>query len=413
MRPGLLSLCGLLVGCSFDGGGVSDDVVTIDASRIDADPDVPDASPNAPDAGCGGADLSFEPANVARCDIPTPNGDFTFPEQKVEIDTSTGTIMIGGVPSTELARAVVTQTGSSLEALVVSARDLTIPADVEIRATGSRPLILVAVGSMTVSGRITVAGAPGAPGAGADLACATGAGQPGAIQTADNDLDGGAGGGGGGFGTAGGTGAYVSPVVAKPQATAGGADWGNITLAPLVGGCSGGTGAELDGGAVAAGGGGGGLQLVGETIIVTSSGEVTASGGGGRGAEDEAAGGGGGGSGGAVLFHADGLTIAGVITANGGAGGEGRRDTQAGTPGENGNTARLTATTPAEGGHGAAGGNGGDGGVLLVAGAGAEAGVGSDTETAGGGGGGGGVGRVRLLATTMNLVGGVFSPAPP
>ena len=30
MRPGLLLGCGLLVGCSFNSGGVSDDVVTID-----------------------------------------------------------------------------------------------------------------------------------------------------------------------------------------------------------------------------------------------------------------------------------------------------------------------------------------------------------------------------------------------
>lgn len=411
MRPGLVCCCGVLAACSFDGGGVGDDVGRDDASVFDADPNAPDAS--AIDAGCGGAALSFEPANVSRCDIPAPLGAYTFPDLKIDVDTTAGEIRIGGgAPVTVLATAIVTQTGSSVEAMVISATDLTIPAGVEMSVTGSRPLIIVAIGSMTVNGRISAIGGLESSGPGANLLCTTGAGHPGVVQTADNGLDGGAGGGGGAYGSAGGTGGYVSPLVPVPVATPGGAAWGNTTLTPIVGGCSGGTGAEIDLGMVDAGGGGGGLELVGESVIVTGSGEVTASGGGGSGAMDEAAGGGGGGSGGAILFHAVGLTIAGAVTANGGAGGEGRRDTAVGTNGGGGNSTRATATTAAIGGSGAAGGNGGNGGVLLLTGGNAEAGQGSTTETAGGGGGGGGVGRIHFDADSLNLVGGVFSPTP-
>lgn len=411
MRPVLVSLCGLVAACSFDGSGIGDDA-PIDA-RIDADPDAPDADPTAPDAGCGGAALSFEPANVARCDIPVPLGDFTFPDDlKVEIDTTTGQVLFASIPTDQIATAIVTQTRSSVEAMVVSAEDLTVPTGVDVVVTGSRPLILVAIGSMTINGRISANGSSASSGPGANLACQSGAGDPGAIQTAGNGLAGGSAGGGGAYGNVGGTGGYVSPVVASNQPTAGGAAWGSTLLTPLRGGCSGGTGAEIDGGAVAAGGGGGGLELVGETVIVTSDAEITASGGGGSGAQDEAAGGGGGGSGGAILFHAVGLTIAGTVTANGGAGGEGRRDTQPGTPGGDGNSTRALATTAAAGGMGAAGGNGGAGGVLLLAGGNGEAGQGSDTKTAGGGGGGGGIGRIHLDADSLNLVGGVFSPTP-
>ena len=411
MRPGLVLSCGFLAACSFDGSGIGDDA-PIDA-RFDADPNAPDADPNAPDAGCGGAALSFEPANVARCDIPVPLGDFTFPDDvKIVINTSTGQVLFADAPTDQIAIAMVTQTGGDEEAMVIAAEDLTLPGGVDVTITGSRPLILVAVGSMTINGRLSANGSQEKSGPGANLACGSGAGDPGVIQTAGNDLDGGTGGGGGAYGNIGGTGAYVSPVVAEPQPVDGGAAWGNIALTPLRGGCSGGTGAEIDGGAVAAGGGGGGLQLVGETVIVTSDAEITASGGGGAGAQDEAAGGGGGGSGGAILFHAVGLTIAGTVTANGGGGGEGRRDTQPGTPGGDGNSIRILATNAAAGGMGAAGGNGGSGAVQLLPGGNAEAGQGSTTETAGGGGGGGGIGRIHLDADSLNLVGGVFSPTP-
>jgi len=401
MRAGLLCCCGLLAACSFDGGGIAGD----------DEPGAPDAGPDA--SGCGGEALSFQPANVERCAIPAPRGDFTFPDEIVTVDTAAGTIRraSGGLVD-DLASAIVTQPGSELEAMVIAANDLTLGAGTELRVTGTRPLILVAVGTMTIDGSVLATAALDQPGPGADLACTTGAGAPGVTQTVENGLDGGAGGGGGGLGTPGGTGAYVSPVVAEPVAVAGGAAWGGDELVPLVGGCSGGGGATPAGTRTRGGGGGGALGLVAERILVGGTAVISASGGGGRGAEPETGGGGGGGSGGAIRFEGPEATIAGAVIANGGGGGEGRRNTQAGMPGADGSSARVTAMTPAPGGMGAAGGNGGSGGVLLAGGGNAEAGIGATENTAGGGGGGGGVGRIRIEVASLDLAGGVFSPPP-
>jgi hypothetical protein len=410
MRPVSRSRCApaavllaALGACQFDGGGLSDDDDDHDGGGGDAGIDgVP------VDAACGGGSLSFLPSNVARCAIPVAFGDFAFPEAKITIDTTDATVSTPSGPISGLAIALVTQTDGETPAMVVVANDLFVPVGVEVRVTGSRPLILVALADMTIDGTIDASGAAEQTGPGAGLACETGAGTDGAMQLDLNGNPGGAGGGGGAYGSDGGSGAYVSIVVDDPQRTPGGTAWGIPTIAPLFGGCSGGAGGIVEGDAARGGGGGGGLQLIsGGTMTIR--GVVTASGGGGEGADAQYGGGAGGGSGGAILINAMSVTLDGAaLTANGGGGGEGRRNTQNGEDGDDGS--RTDAIPAAGGGPNAAGGDGGEGGVDLGIGSDGSAGLGDTGNAAGGGGGGGGIGQIHIRASAMSFQGELVSP---
>ncbi|MCB9561493.1 MAG: hypothetical protein H6708_13890 [Kofleriaceae bacterium] len=230
MPAALLAALGVApaTGCSFDHAGVD---MTIDAAGGDDSPDappapdatdVPDAAP--PDAACGGMALTFTPANVDACAIPPSQGDFTFPDAKVTIDTTAGTVRTPGGPLA-VAHAIVTQTDGATEAMVISADDLTVPAGVDVVVTGSRPLIVVALGTMDVAGTLDAGGTMGVAGPGGDLACATGAGAAGVTQVDADGHTGATGGSGGARGTDGGGGAYVSPVTNNPQMITGGQAW--------------------------------------------------------------------------------------------------------------------------------------------------------------------------------------------
>lgn len=417
MRSGLAWCAAILAGCAFDGSGIDH------GARPDADPDapdadrtMPDADPTAPDAGCIDLGLTFEPANVDECDLPASMGSFRFTAgEPHQIDTSSNTIRTGATLVTTLAHAVILQDGTSLQAMVIVADSLEVDANALVQVTGSRPLIVIAKGNFAVLGVIDASAAGPIGGPGANLQCFTGAGAAGSTQlgnqlpTAD---PGGSGGGGGAFATVGGTGSRVSPQTILDPPTAGGAVWSS-TLTPLVGGCAGGAGgvAVASDTAAAGGGGGGALELVaGGTLVI--EGTVSASGGGGRGANigeaaQQSGGGGGGGSGGGLLLQAPSVALMGcALTANGGAGGEGARDTGPGTSGGDGLTDDDVA---AQGGSGVAGGNGGAGAVLVAAGEAATVGMGDTNDTAGGGGGGGGVGRITIRGLQIDSTGGALS----
>jgi len=386
MRPRLLA-CGALLAlgaCSFDSGGVGDDDGPLDARE----PDAP------PDAMCGGGAFEFDVANLDGCAIPLAAGNIVFPSGTVDIDTTTGVVIM---PDGDFdgATALTTQADGITAIMVISGVDITIPADSVITVHGTRALAIVASGTLAISGTIDASAHLAASGPGANASCGAAAGADGVAQVAGNGFAGGSGGGGGAYATDGGTGSPVSPTNSTPTASVGGEQHTDEMLSPLVGGCHGGAGgiALASDVKASAGGAGGAVELVGGTAVILD-GTVSVSGGGGSGAGATAAGGGGGGSGGAILIQSPSLGIDGAkLTANGGAGGEGRRDTGPGNPGQDG---AITTATPAIGGFGVAGGNGGNGAVMMDDGKPAELGQGSTSATAGGGGGGGGMGRIHL-----------------
>lgn len=370
---------------------------------------IADATNTLVDADCESAPIDFEPANFGRCDVPVPGsaidlsagGDWA-------IDTDTGEIreLPDGSPSA-LTSVAYSQNGGP-EILIVSATSLSIPVGASLAVEGSRPLALVSAGEVVIDGLFwaRAEGATAGPGGGVASVCISGTGQDGAAQAAGGG-EGGSGGGGGAHGSAGGDGAIVDESGDAP--TPGGTVSGNVSIAPLRGGCGGGAGGLDTGGA--GGGGGGAIQLVsGVSIEVGANGVIAAPGGGGRGVNDNFSGGGGGGSGGALLFESHAITVSGFVTAHGGGGGAGARDD---TPSDDGEDGHTDNTAPAAGGHGSwGGGNGGNG---AVDGNPAEDGAPGNTRSgrpAGGGGGGGGVGRIHLRSIDATpTVTGTISPA--
>jgi hypothetical protein len=267
---------------------------------------------------------------------------------------------------------------------VIAGASISVPTTV--RVTGTRPLVLVATGTITIAGLLDAsskrAGQLGA------------AANPGACNagTAPGTGGGGAGGSRGNKGGDGGGGL---------NAQTGGTAGNTLTASTLVGGCRGQDGNGTNEGA--GGNGGGALYLIAETSI-NVTGNVNASGAGGGAATTNSSGGGGGGAGGFIGLDAPTVTAAGNIVANGGGGGEGSGGATPGNPG-----ADVTALTAAAGGSGGTinGGDGGDGAID-----GAATGEPGTTGNNGGGGGGGGLGIVRLDRATSIGGGGTVSPAP-
>jgi hypothetical protein len=259
-----------------------------------------------------------------------------------------------------------------------------------LRATGAKPLVLIASDSVTASQLIDVGSHRTTPefiGAGADpaAACAAGtlpgtrAGGAGGSFTGKGGNGGGAAGGGGG---AGGQAANAA-----------------TTIAELRGGCA---GQDGDGGGKGTGGhGGGAVYLIAGTKIDISGPGINAAGeGGAPGAPNAGAssGAGGGGAGGMIGFDAPTITCTSLILANGGGGGEGSGTLSTGTAG-----ADPSITNPATGGSGGSGigGDGGNGSSGAAAGAGSSGKAGTSAMGADGGGGGGGAGLIKGPATPL------------
>ncbi len=336
----------------------------------DASPDAPpDASPDAPpDAPVDAMPPCFGSRLVQVCPTVTPTGALDLDDGQIDTDNS------------PLCASFASPNGTT--GCLVAANAITENGGVVVTAIGSRPLILLAVTTITVTGSAVIDVAShvgGSVGAGSLSSCT-----PGALPSG---VGGGYGASFGGRGGGGGASGGTSPPV--PAITS------------LTGGCAGSDGA----GATPGGGGrgGGAVYLLAGTALTISGGvTIDASGASGRGAN--AGGAGGGGSGGSIGIEAPVITISGGarLFANGGAGGGGSS-----LAGGAAGTDSTSPTTAAVGGAGGAllGGDGGGGshGTTLSGSAGGGL-------LGGGGGGGGGAGVITVHGTTLMVS---VVPSPP
>jgi len=268
-----------------------------------------------------------------------------------------------------------------------------------LRATGAKPLVLVASDSISVSQLIDVGSHRTPPefiGAGADPATCM-AGTPAGTR---------GGGAGGSFTGKGGNGGNAAAAGAGGQAAN-----GTTPITELRGGCP---GQDGDGGGKGAGGhGGGAVYLIAVNRIditgpgINAAGEGGDSGKGGPAAAPISSGAGGGGAGGMIGFDAPTITCASLLLANGGAGGEGSGVTTDGAPGADPST---TAAAPGGTGNSVIGGDGGNGSSGAAAGPGTN-GINGSSMASNDGGGGGGGGGAGLIKGPMAKLGSNVSPS--
>ncbi|MDB4954798.1 MAG: hypothetical protein JWO36_2367 [Myxococcales bacterium] len=399
-------LLALVAGCSFSAGNAgSGDAHLSDATDATDATDgriVDDAPIDAPNMCFG--------TTVHVCLTTLPTGPRALPASP--FDT-------GGTSCDQ----IVTQTnGPDLCVLAGT----TISVSSAFVAIGSRPLVLVATDSLTVSNTLDVSSTiqPRRKGAGAN---ANGCVSTGMVGT--SDMGGGGGGAGGSFGTVGGNGGIGDTNNNFPPAgvAPGGVAAAAQTPQHLRGGCPGGKGGDGDdpgmnpnaspGGP--AGDSGGAVALIAHNSI-TIPGGVYASGAGGEATPGLSGsnncgltnggfeqGGGGAGAGGMIVIDAPAITIAGRVVANGGAG-AGGGGCQGGTSGGDGTTASWNARAAAGTGGANAGGNAGNGAQGTAIGM--TTNLNGADNGAGAGGGAGGLGVVWIEGA---LTGGtMMSPAP-
>jgi hypothetical protein len=382
----LASLSLLALGTALVGSGIGCSTDDDDDGTTGSDASAPDASSKA-DSGVT-AMLSFKPSNIdlSSIDLSTIGDADITGSCQFQYGADSG---IQDCASDAFAFGYLTQSDQSKVGVYV-AKSIHIEPGAAVtvaESSSSRPLILVSLTTFLIQGSIDVSAddLPGGGGAGgytySGNSDAVGLGPGGGAAGTETQA-----GGGGSYCGVGGTGANVTPGGAS---TAGGAVYGNATLIPLVGGSTGGAGAEDPGG------GGGALQLVaGTTFTLDTAGKLAAGGGPGNESGDGSQQAGGGGSGGAILIEAPTVSIAGTISANGGGGGG---------PGGDGTVADLPLT-PAAGG-GMYGGSG-SAGTTLTGTAGKTPTDGSDP-----GAGGGGAGRIRINSSSGTAtITGTFSP---
>ena len=328
----------------------------------------------------------FQQAFVPICLDPAPTNDLMLDG---DINTTTDAT----------CSLIQIQTGTAPDVCVIAAKTITIQAGHVLRATGKRPLALVATDSIDVEGTIDVSSIHGQPrGAGGDTGSCMVADNGGSVSSTGG-VDGGAGGAAGASfkavtGGMGGNGDLAS---------------GGKTTAPvssgdrLRGGCSGGRGGLIGTDVVSggiAGHGGGAIYLLSDKIQIGAMATINASGAGGS-APKARGGGGGGGSGGMIAVESTISTtimMGAKLYAIGGGGSSGGSNASPGVPG-------LEATGPMDtgtavdnkgGGNGGAGaiGNGHDGGNF-------------NAQLCGGGGGGGGGVRIcwhgSAIASNPNI----------
>jgi hypothetical protein len=285
---------------------------------------------------------------------------------------------------------------------VIAATDIT--TFMPVRATGIRPLVLFASGTIITGAVIDVGSHRDNPpeiGAGADpSSCA-----PGALpDVAGVTAGGGAGGSFTGVGGSGGAGGTVAGGVA-------GAATSSVSV--LRGGCAGQTGGTVGDAGLKGHGGGAVYFVAGNTILLRGAVAAGGEGGGGAGGGPDGGGGGGGGAGGMIVLDAPQVTASNSILANGGGGGEGSSPFL-GMKGHPGQDSISVLAAPGGDTGDDFGGAGGTGAAGIAAGGGKPGATGMDTGegNAGGGGGGGGAGLIKA-PTTASLGGSVSPPSTP
>jgi hypothetical protein len=436
----LLSL--LCLSCTFDGSGIEGSVPGQDAragaqdsstskERHDAltrrdtaasrDSSVPrsdgaDASAGdvldaAPEQVCG---WPFRPEYFDRCNDPVPAGSaLTLSSGAFVYDTDSGLLSHTSAEVSSPPSSIVN------EARVIWVTSFVVSGAATLRATGSRPLMVVSTGDMTIDGSIDVSSSTRTAGdfdlgAGA-IADPSSCSSPPLAGTRCGK-HGASGGGGGGFAIAGGAGdgggkghdCGDGDSDGKPP-TSGGAPIEGLA-GQIRGGCAGAPGdfTDEDGAVIEdrgeGGPGGGALHLTARGVL-TVRGTLHAGGAGGRPGSDHRASGGGGGSGGYIGLESNDLRVqqSAVLAANGGGGGGGC-DNPTGLAGADGTP---FATAAAGGAAQGDGGEGNDGAYLSVAPGTADA-----AGKRGGGGGGGGVGFIVFYAPGQSHidVGATISP---
>jgi hypothetical protein len=302
--------------------------------------------------------------------------------------------------NTDTSNLCVATTSGGMGFCVVAGTTITVQSEgPTVRATGSKPLVLVASNSITVMSPLDVSShhttnpaANPETGAGADF---TGCPAP-----ATNPANGG-GGAGGSFNGVGGSGAAA----ARANSAGGAPGVAIATVTALRGGCPGqdGEGAPAD---LGKGGHGGGavLLIAGNSINVMA--EINASGEGGRTGNRNTSGGGGAGAGGMIVLDAHTVTNSALLLANGGGGGEGSGENGAGADGSD-----PTTATAATGGSAIAnGGDGGAGSAGIATSTGGPGLPGTVVTNLNGGGGAGGGGAGIILVPTGVTLGGTLSP---
>jgi hypothetical protein len=319
------------------------------------------------------------------------------------INTTECTASMSGV---SLQGQLQADASNTVTACVFGLAGLMMASGGKLSVEGSRPLVVIVSGDVTVAGVIDVGGHASIPGPGGGAGgkpLQTGAGQVGAGPgggkvcgcTARTSYSDDCGGGGGGFGGAGGQGGPQAGAPACPTLALGGSAYGASSLVPLAAGSGGASGDSLPTAVQpGAGGGGGGALQISAQGTLTINGAITGGGGGGgpgTPTTSTSLGGGGGGSGGGILLEAALVNGTGIVAVNGGAGASGWEPSGCtANAGEDGGP----TTSPAKGGQPSCAqcGKGGAGGAGAQA-----AGAGSaGATTCGGGGGGGAAGRIRL-----------------
>jgi len=349
----------------------------VDQLPIDASIDMP---PPPDGRACFGSDP------FAICLAKTP--DMPFPvSSDMKIDTTS---------SSMCAATISGGTGYC----VIAATTISITA--KLRAIGSKPLVLLASDTITIStanGQIDLASHRGdadtAAGSNPTALCMAGTPPGTRAGGAGGSFFGKGGKGGGAGGAGGGNGGQAANGVA--------------TVNQVRGGC---TGQDGDGGGKGPGGRGGGAVylLAGTRIDIGGAGIKAAGEGGTQGSPNVgvSSGGGGGGAGGMILLDAPTVTCSTLLLANGGGGGEGSGENNPGGPGSD-----PSDTGSASGGSGnIVGGNGGAGSAGPAAGVGGDANAGGSQGNDDGGGGGGGGGAGYIKAPANATLGTLVSPLP-
>ena len=328
------------------------------------------------------------------CALGNPTNDLTLSGSNT-YDTDTG--LLDGLAAPHMH---LTGQAGTFDAIIVRNFHMTLGSS--LRATGSLPLGIIAIGSINLDATTLID--VGVGGAGARTSCDSGA------VAGQDDSGGAAGGGGGGYGGTGGRGGDGDSDGNGSMGGAGGAAAAPAPEGPL-GGCPGAHGGMGDVAGGAGGASGGALYLAAKLAITLASSAGIQAGGGGGGPglvgggtfDNGDTGGGGGGAGGMIFLESPTVHALGVLAANGGGGGEASGNGEAGNPGSD----AILGTAAASGGHGGSstGTDGGNGG----AGTGAAQSV-TTIQSGGGGGGGGAVGIILLRATDLQ-VGTVSPPA--